>query len=222
MFFNFGRALAILVFFATLTTSVADPNILEELRSGQHFDRPALLQAGPEVLSEALAGKPSSIALLGRYFENGERGFPKNNGVAKRLYEAAFQRGNWPTAFELGLFAEGRHDYPLAYKYYTILFLAADEHNQRYARTIKGWTPNSPGFTEMAYAKMQFLLRSKTLSEQKIAELEKAARQDAISRGLFHDCEGQSRLKCMDISDPFKQSGCRVRVEDRCYRNVPH
>ena len=76
------------------TAAAADTDVLKELRRGEHFDGASLFGSGPDVLARALAGDHDTIADLGRYFKNGERGFPANAKVANRLYEAAYRHGH--------------------------------------------------------------------------------------------------------------------------------
>jgi hypothetical protein len=103
-------ALALALAVGLGTAAVADTDILEELRRGEHFDRASLFGTGPDVLARALAGDHFSIHGLGWYFSEGLRGFPTNEDVAHRLYEAAYMRGHWPSAYELARAAEARAD----------------------------------------------------------------------------------------------------------------
>ncbi len=66
--------------------------------------------------------------------------------------EAAYRRGHWPSALDLAQAAETAGDVRAAYRYYAILFMVAEEKDQIYTRSLKGYTPHVPGFTHMAQA----------------------------------------------------------------------
>ena len=221
MFPNFIRPLAIFAFFTTQTAAIAQSNILEELRSGQHFDRATLSSLGSNILSAALAGKRIDITLLGKLFKDGDNGFPKNTTVAERLLDLAYQRGEWTAAYDLGEIAEGLNNFKLAYRYYEIFFLAAAESDEHSARTSKGWTPGPiPNFTHFGYAKTQYLLWTKRISAKDYYDLDQEAKREATRRGFFHNCEEKSRLECKTISEWKQQRKCQTQAEDRCYRNI--
>ena len=199
------------------TAAAADTDVLEELRRGEHFDRAALFQAGPDVLADALVGDHHSIALLGMYFENGERGFPANAKVANRLYEAAYRRGHWLSAVNLALAAEGTGDVRAAYRYYRILYMAGYEDEEIKARTRRGHKTLIPGPTHWAYAGMRFLERTGAILEEDIPALVREAAEEAMSRGFYGDCPGVAERQCVDITDNRERVGCHVKAEDRCY-----
>ena len=96
-------------------TAASAADILDELRQGQHFDRSQLSDTGPRVLARALEGDAAYISLLGRYFENGERGFPAANSVAQRLYQKGYDTGNWPSALNLAKLAERKGELQARY-----------------------------------------------------------------------------------------------------------
>lgn len=204
----------------------AEGQILEELRLGQHFDRKALYQAGPQVLDEALAGKESSIALLGMYFRNGERGFPKNVAVANRLASLAYQKGHWLSAMDLAKEAAEQGNYRSALRFYMIVFLTADETD--YARVKrKPYTyQRAPNITHEAYAKIRILAQSEKISKSDMATIEAAARKEAIERGFFHDCAGAAERLCGSIKEEHERDrietilNCRATAEDLCLKRV--
>ena len=202
------------------TAAAADTDVLEELRQGEHFDRESLFGTGPDVLARALAGDKYLIVNLGNYFKNGERGFPANAKVANRLYEAAYRRGHWGSAFSLAVAAEAAGDVRAAFRYYAILFLVADEKEEIKVRIYKA-RRKAPSYTHMAYAGMVFLERTGAILPGEFPALEREAKEEAMSRGFFGDCPGVANRQCVDIADDIEQAGCRVKAEDRCYLERP-
>ena len=203
---------------ALSTVAAADTDVLEELRRGEHFDRASLFGTGPDVLAGALAGDVYDMAYLARYFENGERGFPANGKVAHRLYEATYRRGHWSSAYNLAEAAEAAGDVRAAFRYYEILWLAGDEKEEIEVRIYKR-RPTAPGYTHLAYAGIQFLLRSGAILKEEIPVLAREAKEEAMSRGFFGDCPGVATRQCVDIADDDERFGCRMKAEDRCYRD---
>lgn len=201
----------------------ADAGILEELRRGQHFDRAALYQAGPKVLADALDGKVSDISLLGLYFRNGERGFPKDAAVANRLAALAYQRGHWLSAMNLGREAAERGDHRQALKYYLIVFLVADEID--YASSLRGEPiyQRAPTMTHLAYAEIRILTKSKEMSDEELSAIGAAARREAVERGFFHDCAEAAKKFCgpakKDEIDP-PNFECRMAAEKLCFQRI--
>ena len=200
------------------TVTAADTDVLEELRRGEHFDRTSLFGTGADVLARALAGDHYLIANLGRYFENGERGFPANAKVATRLYEAAYRRGDWLSALNLARAAETAGDVRAAYRYYRILFVAGGESEEIAIRTgQRASNPFGTGPTHWGYAGMEFLERTGAILQEDIPALLLEAAEEAMSRGFVRDCEGVATRQCVDIADDLERAGCRIKAEDRCY-----
>ena len=212
-------AAVLMVVFAAPLASASD--ILDELRQGQHFDRDRLYQAGPKVLAGALAGKPFEVSKLAMYFEGGERGFPADAGVAKRLYQKAYDMGKWSSALSLAEFAERERDFKRALRMYIIVFEVAAEKNQRQLRSRHGYDLREPGFTHLGYAGIQYLIRSGAVSKQDAASIHAEAKREAVSRGFFADCKGRAETECSGVSDQDAAASCRVAVEDRCLGQRP-
>ena len=150
------------------------------------------------------------------YFSEGQRGFPANEKVAHRLYEAAYRRGHWSSAYDLARAAEARGDVRAAFRYYVILFLVADEKEEIEVRFYKA-RRKAPSYTHMAYAGITFLQRTGAILPEEFPELEKEAREEAVSRGFFGDCPGEATRQCSDIADDRKRVRCEIKTEDRCY-----
>lgn len=71
----------------------------------KYYEREKIFHTGLEVLEEAKNLELNSVSLLGRYFNNNERGFPKNKKLGfcleYRSYESGYVFNAWQVAEKL-------------------------------------------------------------------------------------------------------------------------
>jgi len=155
------------------STGPIDCSDLTGMLSGlaEHYDNSQLVDSGPEVLREAKEGSLSSIALLGRYFRNGERGFPKNEAIGFCLIYRGFEAGYTGAALDVaekyarsGQFYEAARHYGIAFGYWYVA------ENLQMKGGLEDPLDPEPHLTHHVFAEFRLLVESQELDRERAAQ----------------------------------------------------